>query len=213
MDFVSSDISAYAERYTQKPSALLEKIKAYTQSHVPMPRMLSSRLQGRILALLSCLVQPKTVLDIGTYTGYSALCLAEGLQHNGVVHTLDNNQDLASVVRKFLSESAYKNNINYMLGEAKDSIKQIKGTFDMVFIDADKKNYALYYDLVIDRVRKGGLIIADNVLWSGKVLDAPSKQDRITRCLAAFNAKIIKDKRCVGVLLPLRDGLMVLRRV
>jgi predicted O-methyltransferase YrrM len=175
-----------------------------------MPRMLSGHLQGRFLAMMSQMIQPKSILEIGTYTGYSAICLAEGLQQGGTLHTIDINEELETLVRKYFENAGIANQVHYHIGNAIDIIPTIEGTFDLVFIDADKINYANYYDLVIDRVAKGGYIMADNVLWSGKVIE--DKKDKDTAAIDAYNKKLMADTRVETVLVPIRDGILIARK-
>jgi predicted O-methyltransferase YrrM len=183
-----------------------------TRTSIDMPMMLSGHVQGRFLSLMSKLLAPRLVLDIGTFTGYSALCMAEGLAPNGVLHTIDIKTPLASLVDRTVRQAGFHKRIHQHLAPALDVIPRIEGHFDLVFIDADKQNYVNYFDLVVDRVRPGGLIIADNVLWSGKVLAPLADQDGETRGLAAYAAKVRSDARVENILLPLRDGLLVSRR-
>jgi predicted O-methyltransferase YrrM len=208
MEFPDPAINQYAENHTTAESPLLARLNRETWSKVLMPRMLSGHLQGRVLATLSQLLRPKAILEVGTYTGYSALCLAEGLQPGGVLHTIDINEELESMVRRYVSEAGLDNTIHLHVGDARHLIPTLKVEWDLVFLDADKENYATYFDLVIDRVRPGGVIVADNVLWSGKVID-PAVSDAETDALRAYNAKVQADPRVNNVLLPIRDGLMV----
>jgi predicted O-methyltransferase YrrM len=173
--------------------------------------MLSGHIQGRLLSFLSKLKQPSVILEIGTYTGYSALCLAEGLSKDGKLITIDPNEETNLFAQKFIDRSVYKNQIQLITGQAQSIIPSLNHTFDLVFIDADKKNYNLYYDLIIDNVNKGGLIIADNVLWSGKVVD--ENKDSDTQLIHNFNQKIQNDTRVENMLLPVRDGLMIMRKL
>jgi predicted O-methyltransferase YrrM len=175
--------------------------------------MLAGHLQGRVLSMLSNMIQPDSVLEIGTYTGYSAICIAEGLTPDGVLHTIDINEELEEVVRGYFKEAGIEDQVRYIIGNAIDIIPEIKGSFDLVFIDADKENYANYFDMVIGRVSQGGFIIADNVLWSGKVLDDPQTMDEDTRALLEFSKKIQADQRVENVLFPIRDGIMVMRKL
>jgi predicted O-methyltransferase YrrM len=208
MEFPDPAINQYAENHTTAESPLLARLNRETWSKVLMPRMLSGHLQGRVLATLSQLLRPKAILEVGTYTGYSALCLAEGLQPGGVLHTIDINEELESMVRRYVTEAGLDNTIHLHVGDARHLIPTLKVEWDLVFLDADKENYATYFDLVIDRVRPGGVIVADNVLWSGKVID-PAVSDAETDALRAYNAKVQADPRVNNVLLPIRDGLMV----
>lgn len=211
MDFISSSIQKYAEDHTSPESDLLKTINRETHAKVLMPRMLSGHMQGRILSMFSHMIKPMTILEIGTYTGYSAICLAEGLKPGGRLITIDINEELESSVREYFRASGFDEVIDYRIGNALEIIPTLKGNFDLIFIDADKENYARYYDLVINHVPLGGYILADNVLWSGKVLD--DKPDKDTRAIKEFNRKIQEDARVENVLLPVRDGIMVMRKI
>lgn len=212
MDFLEKVIEEYALNHTEPESDLLKKINRETHAKIMMPRMLSGHLQGRLLSMLSHMIKPNYILEIGTYTGYSALCLAEGLSDKGKIITIDINEELEKFVRNFFDSSEYKNKIDYRIGNALDIIPTLIHEFELVFIDADKVNYAAYYDLVFDKVKKGGYIIADNVLWSGKVLLNDTKLDKDTKAIKAFNIKIQNDNRVENILLPIRDGLMICRK-
>lgn len=212
MDFIDPKIEQYAIRHTAPETELLEKINRDTWAEVLMPRMLSGPLQGRILAMFSKMVQPRVILEIGTYTGYSAICLAEGLQTNGKLITIDINDELEKRVRGYFAQCPNPEKFDYRVGNALAIIPQIHETIDLVFIDADKVNYYAYYELVFEKVAKGGIIIADNVLWSGKILDPAEIMDEDTLALSEFNRMVSKDKRVDPLLLPVRDGLMVLRK-
>ena len=211
MDFINPEIQQYAEKHTSPESEHLKKINRETHAQVMMPRMLSGHLQGRVLSMISCLSKPKAILEIGTYTGYSAICLAEGLQQNGKLITIDINDELEQRVRKYIAEAGFTEKIDYRIGNALDIIPKLNTRFDLVYIDADKENYSRYFDLVIDSVTLNGIILADNVLWSGKVLKG--KPDKDTKAIIDFNTKIYNDKRVENVLLPIRDGIMVIRKV
>lgn len=211
MEFTPIEIQEYCEAHTSPESALLKSISRDTHANVLMPRMLSGHLQGRMLALISQMIRPARILEIGTYTGYSALCLAEGLAKTGMLITLDINEELEVRVRKSFEQSAYANQIDFRIGNALEIIPTLHESFDLVFIDADKINYSRYYDLVFDKVRPGGFILADNVLWSGKIL-APNP-DKDTRAILAFNRKVAEDARVENVLLPVRDGVLVIRKI
>ena len=213
MEIISEIVTAYAEAYTSPESDLLNELNRETNANVLMPRMLSGHLQGQLLSMISYMIQPKQVLEIGTYTGYSAICLASGLQAGGCLHTIDINDELAQMVNQYISKANLTGKIKTYVGNALDIIPTLNETFDLIFIDADKINYAAYYDLVFDKVKKGGYILADNVLWSGKVLDPESTMDNDTRAIAAFNKKIHADKRVQHILLPIRDGLMLIRKL
>jgi caffeoyl-CoA O-methyltransferase len=212
MDFISDALSAYCEKFSEQESPLLAELNRETHLKVLSPRMLSGHLQGRFLSFLSKLVQPKLILEIGTYTGYSALCLAEGLVQDGKLITIDTNDETNLVAKKYFDRSEYGKKIELRNEDAGKVIESLNGPFDLVFIDADKSNYPRYFDLVVDKVRKGGLIIADNVLWSGKILDAETKMDKDTKAIHVFNKKVQDDHRVTNVLLPVRDGLMVMTR-
>jgi caffeoyl-CoA O-methyltransferase len=213
MHFLSDELDEYASKHTEKEPDFLQKLNRDTHLKVLQPRMLSGHFQGRLLSMLSHLVQPKRVLEIGTYTGYSALCMAEGLQEEGKIITIDCNEDLSHFIEETIANSDYAEQIQFICGDAMTIVPELNETFDLVFIDADKSNYIHYYEMVLPKVRAGGLIIADNVLWSGKVLDTDANQDADTQVLAKFNALVQEDERVQNVLLPVRDGLMVLRKV
>ena len=211
MDIILKELQDYAERHTTDESPLLRRINRDTHAQVLMPRMLSGQLQGRVLSMISCMARPRVILEIGTYTGYSAICLAEGLQEEGRLITIDINEELHDRVTRYFREANLEHKIDYRIGDAATIIPKLKERFDLVFIDADKENYGRYFDLVIDRVNLNGVILADNVLWSGKVLQ--TKPDKDTRAIVEFNAKIQADKRVENVLLPIRDGIMLMRKV
>ena len=213
MHFISEELEDYAALHSANEPELLKTLNKETHQKILQPRMLSGHFQGRVLSLLSKLVNPRHILEIGTYTGYATLCMAEGLQKDGTIDTLDNNEELFDFQRKYFDMSPYGKQIFQHLGNALDIIPTLNKKFDLVFIDADKINYANYYDLVIDKVRSGGFIIADNVLWSGKVLEKYRKKlDKDTEALLAFNQKVQQDERVENVLLPIRDGLLVIRK-
>lgn len=209
MDFLPPVIEAYALAHTSAENPLLTQLNRETHAKVLQSRMLSGQMQGRLLALFSNMMRPRRVLEIGTYTGYSALCLAEGLTEEGLLITIDVNEELESFTRSFFDKSPFGDKIDFRIANAVELIPTLSDTFDIVFIDADKKNYALYYDLVFDKVRAGGVIIADNVLWSGKVVQTEKKIDKDTQALLDFNQKIHNDPRVSHLLLPVRDGLMI----
>lgn len=212
MHFLPEEIENYAAEHTARESALLEKINRETHLKVMMPRMLSGHYQGRFLSMISKMIQPERILEIGTYTGYSALCFCEGLKPNGKLITIDNNEELEERVRGYFKESEYNDKINYIVGNAMNVIPGINENFDLVFIDADKENYINYYHLVFEKVKPGGYIIADNVLWSGKVLQPYEKLDKDTQTLIDYSNMVFADKRVEPILLPIRDGLMVARK-
>ncbi len=210
MDFLPEDIQRYSEAHTEEESSLLKKINRETHLKILRSRMLSGQLQGRFLAMVSKMIRAKRILEIGTYTGYSAICLAEGLEPDGKLTTLDINEELESRVRDYFSYAGLTNQIDYRIGDAREIIPTLAETFDLVFIDADKENYSFYFDLIIDKVIKGGIILADNVLWSGKVVQPGPDKD--TKAILAFNQKIRDDPRVENLLLPLRDGIMMMRK-
>lgn len=212
MEFLEARLASYIEDHTDAEPELLQALDRETHLKVLMPRMISGHFQGRVLSMLSKMIRPEHILEIGTYTGYSALCLAEGLRENGTLITLDINEELEEMVRSYFDRSAYKEQIDYRLGNALDLIPQIDQQFDIVFIDADKENYARYYDLVFDKIRPGGYMIADNVLWSGKVAAENIKIDKDTRAILEFNRKVQEDERVENVLFPIRDGLLIARK-
>jgi caffeoyl-CoA O-methyltransferase len=211
MEFIDENLLNYCEFFSEKESDLLKQLNRETHLKVNTPRMLSGHLQGRLLACLSKLIQANNILEIGTYTGYSALCLAEGLNENGKLYTIDPNEETNYFAERYFKQSSYASKIELLQGDAQQIIPTLSIIFDLVFIDADKKNYSNYFDLVIDKVRKGGIIIADNVLWSGKVLD--EKKDKDTELIHAFNKKVSEDTRVKTILLPIRDGLMVIQKL
>lgn len=210
MDFLPYDIARYAEEHTTGETDLLKQINRDTHAQVLMPRMLSGHVQGRFLSLLSKMIRPSYILELGTYTGYSAVCLAEGLVEQGKLITIDVNEELESRVRGYFKKAGLENKIDYRIGNALKVIAELPDNIDLVFIDADKENYSVYYELVLNKVRPGGLILADNVLWSGKVTQP--KPDKDTRAILAFNRRIAEDKRVECLLLPLRDGIMMIRK-
>ncbi len=211
MDFLKEGIEEYALKHTSQESDLLQKLNRQTWSKVLQPRMLSGHLQGRLLSWISCLKQPKRILEIGTYTGYSAIALTEGLQEDGELITIDKNEELEDMARSFFEESGYSDRIQLLIGDALEIIPKLNLNFDLIFIDADKENYIRYYQLLIDQLNSGAIIIADNVLWSGKVLEPTKKGDIETQQLKAFNDLINEDPRVENLLLPIRDGLMLIR--
>lgn len=213
MEFLPEKIDQYACNHTQKESAVLEELNRETWAKVLIPRMLSGHLQGRTLSMFSQMIKPKTILEIGTYTGYSAICLAEGLQENGMLHTIDINEELKSMCERYFEKEGISKQVTLHTGNAMDIIPSIDAEFDLVFIDADKENYSNYFDLIIDRMSIGGYIIADNVLWSGKVVEEVNSKDIETQGLIAFNKKMHESDRVENLLLPIRDGLMVCRKV
>ena len=211
MHFLSEELENYAAQHTEDEPLLLQELNKRTHLNVLQPRMISGHFQGRFLSLLSKMVQPRTILEIGTYTGYATLCLAEGLHPEGVLHTIDIKEELTDLQREFFDHSGYGNQIVQHLGKAADIIPSLDTTFDLVFIDADKQNYARYFDLVIEKMNRGGIILSDNVLWSGKVVEEVKHNDKHTQALMAYNQKIKDDPRVETVLLPIRDGITLSR--
>lgn len=212
MEFIDRAIQFYAENHSESENELLQKLNRETYLKVPQPRMLSGHLQGRFLSMLSKLMAPRYILEIGTYTGYSALCLAEGLIKDGKLITIDPNEETNFFAAKFFNASSYASKIKLMEGQALDIIPELPDGIDLVFIDADKRNYLHYFNAVIGKVRPGGLIIADNVLWSGKVVQDPEKMDADTKTIHQFNETVSNDRRVEVLLLPVRDGLMMMRK-
>lgn len=210
MEFIKDELLHYCETFTAKESDLLKQLNRETHLKIGSPRMLSGHLQGRLLSFLSQFIKPSAILEIGTYTGYSALCLAEGLTEKGKLITIDPNAETNHFAKQFIDRSAFRNKIELIEGQAQKIIPGLGQNFDLVFIDADKRNYNVYFDLVIDKVNSGGLIIADNVLWSGKILE--EKKDEDTVAIHEFNQKVNADPRVSSLLLPVRDGLMLLRK-
>jgi len=211
MNFIDSKLEEYANTHTSSESELLHKIQRETNLEVLRPRMLCGHFQGRLLSMLSKMINPERILEIGTYTGYSALCLAEGLKEGGQLITIDINEELEDRVRTYFSESPFDENIEYMVGNALNIIPELAYTWDLVFIDADKTNYLEYFNMIIPNVRSGAYIIADNVLWSGKVIDDKSS-DEDTEALRVFNNFVSSNKNFEVVLLPVRDGLLIVRK-
>jgi len=212
MDFLDPVLDAYAHTHTSPETDVLRELNRETHLKVLIPRMLSGHLQGRVLSMISYMIRPKYILEIGTYTGYSALCLVEGLHPDGKLITIDNNEELKPMLDKYLSPSVKSGKIDLRIGDAMKIIPTLLNDIDLVFIDADKENYSNYFNLVIDKIRPGGFILADNVLWSGKVIQPIKDSDADTRALFEFNKKIQDDTRVENVLLPVRDGLMLIRK-
>ncbi|RZM25082.1 MAG: O-methyltransferase [Pedobacter sp.] len=210
MTIITEDLQQLLLSYCEPESELLKRIDRETQLKVLMPRMLSGHYQGRVLSMVSKMVAPTRILEIGTFTGYATLCLAEGLAKEGKLYTLDINVELEDMVRKNFADSEYNKQITYLLGDATQTVDSLNEVFDLVFIDADKKNNGTYYDLVFDKIRPGGIIIVDNVLWSGKVLS--NQQDKDTKNISTFNDKMVADTRVEQLILPVRDGLFIIRK-
>ena len=211
MEFISPELQQYVTEHSSAVSPLLSQIDRETHLEVLQPRMLSGHFQGRVLSMLAQLLKPTSILEIGTYTGYSALCLAEGLSPDGKLITIDVNEELAPRVRSYFEASAYAQQIDYRIANAAQIIPTLPYTFDLIFIDADKQQYPLYYEQALEKLKPGGFILIDNVLWSGKVLDT-QHQDKDSVLLRELNLKISQDVRVEKVLLPIRDGLYLIRK-
>jgi len=211
MHFLSQELEDYIEQHSQKEPELLAALNKETYQKVLLPRMLSGHFQGRVLSMLSKLVRPVNILEIGTYTGYSALCLCEGMQEKGMLHTIDIKEELVDFQRKYFDKSPWGNQIAQHLGEALEIIPTLDLKFDLVFIDADKENYINYFEMIVPKMNKGGIILSDNVLWSGKVLEPLQPNDLSTKVIMEYNQLLKNDPRVESVLLPIRDGLTVSR--
>ena len=212
INFIDDNILNYSISKSEKESKLLNDLYRETYLKVLNPRMISGHYQGRILSLISKIISPKKILEIGTYTGYSAICLCEGMDKDGILHTIDNNKELVKIQNKYFKKANLTDKIIQHSGDAKNIIPTIEEEFDIVFIDADKESYPKYYDLIINKVRSGGIIIADNILWSGKILEKVEKDDQATKSIIEFNNKIIEDDRVKNIILPIRDGLNIVRK-
>ncbi len=212
MHFLPEQIDEYVDLHTEQESEVLQDLNRKTHLKILQPRMLSGHFQGRLLSMISHMISPNRILEIGTYTGYSALCMAEGLAENGKIITIDINYELEDIISTYFDKAGVSDRIELKIGDAMEIIPELEEEFDLVFIDADKSNYLNYYNLVLPKVRKNGLVIADNVLWSGKVVDGQNYKDLDTQKLIEFNKFVHEDNRVQNVLLPVRDGLMVLRK-
>jgi len=211
MEFISEALDNYVINHTQAEPELLQQLNRETQAKVLQPRMLSGHYQGRVLSMISKMVAPKTILEIGTYTGHSALCMMEGIQKDGVLHTIDINEELYDLQRRYFDASGYGTQMIQHIGNALEIIPKIDASFDLVFIDADKENYSNYFELVLPKMKSGGILLSDNVLWSGKVLEKPKKDDVDTAALIDYNKMLNNDSRVESVLIPIRDGLTITR--
>ena len=211
-NFINKDILEYSEKYSQQEPEILKELNRETHLKILNPRMLSGFFQGRLLSIISKLIKPKKVLEIGTYTGYSAICIAEGMNKNGIIHTIDKNEELNTIQKKYFKKSGLENNIIQYNGCALDIIPKIEEKFDLIFIDADKENYINYFNLVIDKLNNNGVILADNVLWSGKVINSED-HDLTTNVLREFNKNVNNDNRVETILLPIRDGISIIRKI
>ena len=211
-NFINKDILEYSEKYSQQEPEILQELNRETHLKILNPRMLSGFFQGRLLSIISKLIKPKKVLEIGTYTGYSAICIAEGMNNNGIIHTIDKNEELNTIQKKYFKKSGLENNIIQYNGCALDIIPKIEEKFDLIFIDADKENYINYFNLVINKLNNNGVILADNVLWSGKVINSED-HDLTTNVLREFNKSVNNDNRVETILLPIRDGISIIRKI
>jgi caffeoyl-CoA O-methyltransferase len=212
MNFIDAKIEHYAMENSSPEPLHLQQLTRETNLKTYMPRMLSGHLQGRILSLFSKMIQPELIVEVGTFTGYSATCLAEGLTESGKLITFELNDEMASIAQKHFQNAGISNKIELRIGNAVELLPEIKNEIDLIFIDADKENYSAYWDILFPKLRKGGILIADNVLWSGKVLDAEKNQDEETQGLVAFTKKALAEKNAEQVLFPVRDGLLVIRK-
>ena len=211
MHFISEQLEDYVAQHSANEPEILQQLNKETHQKILQPRMLSGHFQGRVLSILSKIINPKHILELGTYTGYATLCLAEGMQENGTVDTIDINEELEEIQEKYFNLSDYKGQIIQHIGYATEIIPTLNKKFDLVFIDADKENYINYWNLIVPMMNKGGIILSDNVLWSGKVLEEVKKNDKSTPILLEYNKLVNEDPRVETVLLPIRDGLTVSR--
>ena len=211
MDFLPENIQKYISDISQSESLILKELNRYTNSKVILPRMLSGHVQGRFLSMISKLVNPEIIVEVGTYTGYSCLCLAEGLKKNGKIITIEKDEEFASIAKKFFDRSNYKEKISLLIEDATKAIENISEKIDLAFIDADKVNYTKYYDMLFPKLKIGGLIVADNVLWSGKVTEDVS--DNETQSIKNFNTKVKNDERVENLIVGIRDGIMLCQKI
>ena len=212
-NFIDSKTFNYSLSKSSKEPKILNDLNRETHLKILNPRMLSGHYQGRILSLVSKIIKPKTVLEIGTYTGYSTICLSEGLDKNGSIHTIDHNEELLVIQNKYFKKAGISEKVKQYTGDATKIVKKLNLDFDLVFIDADKENYPLYFDLIIEKVKPGGVIIADNILWSGKILEKVEEEDYATKSIIEFNDKVNNDDRVETIILPIRDGLSLIRKI
>jgi predicted O-methyltransferase YrrM len=211
MHFIPEKLDQYVVAHSQSEPELLQQLNKETWQKIMIPRMLSGHYQGRVLSMISKLIRPKNILEIGTYTGYSALCLAEGIQDKGELHTIDHNEELVDFQKKYFDKSPWKNQIIPHLGDASEIIPELNKTFDLVFIDADKKNYPNYLEILLPKLKSGSVILSDNVLWSGKVIEPLNKDDTETKAILKYNTMLNNHPQLETVLLPIRDGLTITR--
>tara|TARA_B100000780_G_scaffold278725_1_gene253363 strand:+ start:3615 stop:4259 length:645 start_codon:yes stop_codon:yes gene_type:complete len=212
MDFISKELDHYCNTHTSLEDKLLEELNHETHTSVLNPRMISGHLQGQFLAMISRMIQPKCIIEIGTYTGYSAICLAKGLPIDGVIHTIEINEELQDIAASYFQKARIENQVVQHVGNALSILEKMEVNIDLAFIDADKKNYPKYLDLIINKMNPGGWIIADNVLWSGKVIQKIDPLDKETLALLEYNKKVMQDIRLENILLPIRDGLMICQK-
>lgn len=212
MEFISKELDLYCTSHTSNECEVLKELNHETHTSVLNPRMISGNLQGQFLSMISRMMRPKCILEIGTYTGYSAICLAKGLPVDGVLHTIDVNEELEDMNTRYFKKAGFEHQIVQHIGDASEIIPTLDLSIDLAFIDADKKNYPLYFDILIDKMNPGGWIIADNVLWSGKVIEEVDPSDKATLAILEYNKKVQEDPRVENLLLPLRDGLMICRK-
>lgn len=212
MHFIPEKLDDYIVAHSENEPELLQQLTRETFQKILQPRMSSGPYQGRVLSMISKLINPQYILEIGTFTGYSTLCLAEGLNPLGKIHTIDKNEELFDFQRKYFDDSKYGKQIIQHLGSALDIIPELKSTFDLVFVDADKDNYVKYFHLIIDKLSSGGIILSDNVLWSGKVIETLDPKDRMTKAVLEYNTLLKEDPRIETVVLPIRDGLTISRK-
>ncbi len=213
MDFISEKLTEYISENSNKEPEILARLNQETYQKILKPRMISGHVQGRFLSTISKMKSPSTILEIGTYTGYGTLCLAEGLLNEGMIFTIDRNEELLKIQNKYFEQSGKRDNIIQLTGNAIEILKDLDKTFDIVFIDADKENYIEYFKIVAEKLNKNGIIISDNVLWSGKVIESTSKHDEETNILIKYNRLLNEDKRFETIILPIRDGLSLSRLI
>ena len=211
--FTDDQLNQYIKSHTTPENPLLTQVERDTHQHVLAPRMVSGHIQGAVLQMLSMMIRPKRILEIGTFTGYSALCLARGLDKDGILHTIEIDDELEYIYAKYFAQSTYAQNIKYHIGDAREIMTTLNETFDLVFLDGDKRQYTEYYNILMDNnlVKSGGYIFADNVLWSGKVVETVKSSDKQTLNILEFNELVLKDKRVENVILPIRDGINLIR--
>ncbi len=213
MQRFNESVNEYIINHSTQPDDLLNELERETYVKILRPQMVSGHIQGKILEMISCMIQPNAILELGTFTGYSTLCLAKGLKIDGIIHTIDINDELEDFTQSFFDKSEYKNQIAFHIGDAREIVSEINEQFDLVFIDADKRQYPEYYNLVFDKIKQGGFIIADDILWYGKVNEEVSENDTYTQGLLKFNEMVQNDNRVENVVFPVRDGLMVVRKL